>query len=139
MKLIEYMRKLDNKNKELFLKIFTQINEESSFILSKQINDRMKKLRFKIEHSQKREAILKDKLMVVNEALTLVKNNIDLEEFQVLEGWRDEILRMLNKIDYKDLEIKCRELNELKNKIKSRAPIVNLILEEFNKDVNSTK
>jgi hypothetical protein len=132
MEIDNFLKSLDRHSVNKIVKIFKDISEESSPTLLKQLDDRLRKYNERIRHIQFREAKLKDKLMGVSSLLEEAKDKkVDNQFIKILEQWHGELLEMLGKIDYGELEGKRMHLVKVRDKIRVRAPLVSKVLEEY--------
>jgi len=133
MELTNYLQDLEETELAKFICLLKQMEEESSPLLLKQLDDRIRKLNQRIRHIQLREANLKDKLQGVQVALDKLRiAKIPGAVLQLLEEWRDEILEMMDKTDISDLDKKRFMLVKVRDRVRRRAPIVEGMLKDFN-------
>lgn len=132
MEVERFLQSLPKGSADKIVRIFKDIQQESSPLLLKQLDDRVRKYSDRLRHVQAREARLKDKLVAVSSVLEDAKaSGVDQEFIKVLEGWHSELLSMLTKIDYREVEDKRLEISKVREKIRSRTPLVNKVLEEL--------
>jgi len=129
MELMDFLNGDGKNQKEKFLRIFRDMNSESSPKLLKQLTDRIRKQKKRLNHTRSREAALKDKLSGVMEAISIAKEiNLSGDTISVLEGWRDELLEMLDKVECKKVEDKVSDLVKIRDRIGKRSPFLELVL-----------
>jgi len=138
MQIEEMLRSLPEESREKIVAIFRDMNQESSPKLQKQLDDRLRKLKTRLQHIRSREAALKDKLSSVIEAIgESKKHSVNQEEIRLLEDWRDELLGMLDKVNCKEVEEQRVGLSSILNKIQKRTPFIFKLMKEFGDGIKS--
>lgn len=129
MRLEEFLKSGNEVAIKKFISTIEIIKQESSGKLMFQLDDRLKHLNRRIEHQQSREASLKRKVDIVNVVLNdAIKNQLEEDVIEVLQGFKSELVSMLDKIDYTDQENERVEVHNIKQRIEKRKPIMKKIL-----------